>query len=86
MGSDSNKSSVSVKYQSKLSMRASVHSLYVSCAAICKVRLNALSLSPVNLPQSLTEEKRDVSGLKGETHINDIVNARLHSVKNVNPL
>lgn len=86
VGSDSNKSSVSVKYQSKLSMRASVHSLYVSCAAICKARLNALSLSPVNLPQSLTEEKRDVSGLKGETHINDIVNARLHSVKNVNPL
>lgn len=28
MGSDSNKSSVSVKYQSKLSMCASVHSLY----------------------------------------------------------
>ena len=53
----------------------------VSWAAVCKASRNALSLSPVNLPQSLTEEKRDVSGWKGETHTNDIVNTRLHSVK-----
>lgn len=57
-----------------------------SGAAVCKATPNALSLSPVNLAQSLTEEKRDVSGWKGDTHVNDIVNARLHSVKNVNPL
>lgn len=58
----------------------------VTCVAVCKERLDALSSSPVNLPQRLTEEKRDVSGLKAETHANNIVNARLHSVKNANPL
>lgn len=25
-------------------------------------------------------------GLKAETHVNDTVNVRLHSVKNINPL
>lgn len=65
-----------------------VRTLYAQSIASRRMqsKTNALSLSPVNLPQSLTEEKRDVSGWKGETHVNDIVNARLHSVKNVNPL
>lgn len=72
VGSDSNKSSLSAKYQSKLSARESLRSLY----AQKKKKKNheppmyakASSLSRVNLgpsppPPELSGRKRDVSGL-----------------------
>lgn len=59
VGSDSNKSSVSVKYQSKLSMHVSVHSL---CSrSIVRRRMQSeperLELVPCQSPPKLSREK-----------------------------
>lgn len=74
----------------KLSVRASV--ALIVCAEIFASRCMQtpracpLSICPPHPPKSLTEEKRCQRVCEEKTHVNDFVNARLHSVKNVNPL
>lgn len=97
VGSDSNKSSLSAKYQSKLSVRESLRSLYgvqrekkKSRVDVCK-RLELVPCQSLPLPPPLElnggkERCQRAVRAGGETHVNDFVNARLHSVKNVNPL
>lgn len=72
MGSDSNKSSLSAKYQSKLSARESLRSLYAQkkkkksrAADVCKgLELVPCQSRPLPFPPpELSGRKRDVSGL-----------------------
>lgn len=59
VSSDSNKSSVSVKYQSKLSMHASVHSLYAPSIMSCYMlsKTERLELVPCQSPPKLNRGK-----------------------------